>query len=335
MTKEKSIATFRLAFEILFGRTVGYIELRAIHQTTGTVVRKWLLYDKSEKMYEDIYSLTVSLDGYNFYVGRALRRDSSGGSGDSIDYISSFSFDIDPIRPKGLPSDLAEWRFSEQTCRKLRDHISRAGTIVTTGNGCQLWVPTAQPLDVRGRRKFTESVLRDLFDKSQALVLESGYKTYIQNDPQWDLARIVKLPGTKSVKGLAGPDRPHRYAEILEDGTDHLKKFDLDLYINMIGADKWASEPAKTKIVAASIIPGRFWVLLADDLVLQDSWYGKRVDITDTTGSGQDCALVHRLKYHRFSPEEAGAIMKQAPGGKARYSDSYANTTISKVYHGT
>jgi len=64
---------------------------------------------------------------------------------------------------------------------------------------------------------------------------------------------------------------------------------------------------------------------------LMESWSGKREDLKDTSGSGQDMALVSRLRALRFDPSEALAILKAKPN-KERSTDQYLELTIRKAY---
>lgn len=62
-----------------------------------------------------------------------------------------------------------------------------------------------------------------------------------------------------------------------------------------------------------------------------ESWSGKRMDIRDTSGSGQDMSLVSLLKILRYPPEEALAILRAKPN-KERSTEDYCERTVRKAY---
>lgn len=66
---------------------------------------------------------------------------------------------------------------------------------------------------------------------------------------------------------------------------------------------------------------------------MRESWAGRRADLSDTSGSGQDMALVARLRARGFTAGEALAILKAKPN-KERAREGYYELTVSKAYGG-
>ena len=308
------------------------MEVRAINQREGG--RRVLTHFfplEDHRLYEALAAQMVGFmqantdnNGYNVYVGRALRREATSGSATNVDWVQSASLDIDPIRAEPQsPATKAELDRAGEVAHSLRDKWG--GHLVLTGNGYQLWLPFAdEPADVRGRRvwwsgaaqKWEGSVLGCLLDNAGCRV-----------DPQFDIPRIVKLPGSLSVKGKATEDRPHRWATI-ELGTSHLTSEEIIGYAEE-GQTDAAWQPSEVVPV-----PERFWGLLKGDDRVRESWLGIRGDFTSgrNSPSEQDMALVSICRRRGFTPAEARAILAQAPRGDRTKHSRYADITIAKVY---
>lgn len=316
----------RRGLELLFGYSKGFVEIRAIYQhEKRQPSRKFYENspDVSKEIAHDVDNL-VKHNGVNIYVGRSLRaREVGDASG--IDFVSAITMDFDSaLRPKDRPATDAEVNSVAASLQHAK-LIGYAPHVIASGNGIQLWWPLSDAVDVRGRRKWWEQICKKL--ESSVEYFPNLLSVHTKQDPQFDLPRVVKLPGTWSFKGTETPDRRWRQAWI----TGYT---DTDIPSSKIlalgGPDLvQATAPSDLSVVG---IPKRFWEEMQNDELLHDSYLGKRFDIADASPSGQDWSLCVRLKRKGFSASEALAILKTSQNVKARTRPDYCETTIRKVY---
>lgn len=306
----------------------GYAEIRSVNQDSGACVSKFhpLLDIKGSD--ELVMAGCDALDRtgrWNHYVGRNVRERCSGTNRD-IDWVTAVSFDIDPVRPKGQPSTGQELGEANAAVTRIRETVYQVRSEVMTGNGYQMVYPLKEPVDVRGRRGWWAQANK-LWEKAtvdSCVVSDLA----IAVDPQYDLSRVIKLPGRLSKKGMATTERPWREVVSIESLSRP------DLLAEDIIAYATEDEERPTAQIHVGVIPPRFWGLLARDSNLLVTWMGKRTELKDSTGSGHDMALCSILKGRGFTKEEVKAVMSQSPCGKKKYSDSYADYTINKVFGG-
>lgn len=272
----------------------------------------------------------------NVYVGRSLRDRTGYGSKECIGMVGAVSFDIDPLRPKDAPSSDEEISKAVDIARRISGQLHCRATILSSGNGAQLWVPLDRVCDVR----FRETMWEDCTQRwSESILHECGLK-YGDNlgagcriDSQSDIARIVKALGSKSFKGICTTDRPHRRA--FWNSSTNAGRGDGGVYLSAESIWSYGVGSTTSARGLAEVLPtppSKFWGLLSSDYKLKLSWLGLRDDLDDKTGSGQDCALVQRLKYYRFTPEECVAVLAKSPGGKKRGNPQYWEHTVRKVF---
>ncbi|MCX8094844.1 MAG: hypothetical protein N3D74_01445 [Caldisericia bacterium] len=122
--------------------------------------------------------------------------------------------DIDPIRPKNLPSDDDELNRAIFLSEKIKDFFNNNSFKKLfrgmTGNGVSLFfvipyyvINDENRYDIEDSLLWFENFIRDKFKKE---IQELNLKI----DNMYDLPRIVKVIGTKSIKGVETKDRPHR-----------------------------------------------------------------------------------------------------------------------------
>lgn len=307
----------------------GFIEVRTVNPA-----KQWFIefpqYDDWGTDLTELTDLANTLNGkQNVYIGRNIRS-REDGSANGIDFANAVSFDFDPIRPKDLPATEAEVAEAVSTVTRLQKLVG-GGSVVMTGNGAQLWVPISDdlPFDIRGRRKWWALACRRFEDDCVSKLDYDREK--LRHDPQWDIPRVVKLAGTKSVKGVPTSDRPHRQSYFVNFSSVGISSE--KILAHSVDTEEGSLDAINQKDVPVGV-PERFWRILESgrDTKMMESWNGTRKDIADPSGSGQDCALAHRLKYYGFTPEEAISIMSQAPGGKKRYTFQYARHTVENIY---
>jgi hypothetical protein len=126
--------------------------------------------------------------------------------------------DLDPVRPKGIPSSNEELEAACQRRDELVTHLVGAGfpdpLRIRSGNGAwALW---------RVNLPNTEETTR-LYQGTLEALNETFSDAAVTIDPAvYQPAQLVKLPGTIAVKGDPIPGRPHRRATIQAPIPRHL-----------------------------------------------------------------------------------------------------------------
>lgn len=311
----------------ILGHSYSFTEIRFIRQDQHGVVTKFYpamgnLFGLVSKDYD-----TLPIGRWNVYMGRNPR-ETQDGSALGIDYATAVSIDIDPIKAiKESPASPSEQKEAWLATDELDETVRAASVFISTGNGYQLVYPFETPVDVRGRRKWFEKIVQS-WEKHVIGNIEARHKVRI--DPQYDLPRIIKCPDFVSYKGKPILSEGREWRTTKADWCGDQPRLDFEEMYAQFGKESEIETQAKP--VTLGIIPERFWAELGRDTKLNKSWLGKRDDIEDTTGSGQDMALVSALRRHGFREEEAKAILKNSPCGKKNYTDQYADCTIRKVY---
>lgn len=122
--------------------------------------------------------------------------------------------DVDPFRPTGISASASEKERAKSISLQIREFLDGQGwpkpIFADSGNGFHLLYDIDLPVGDGGLVKRVLVALAARFDTPDAKV-----DTRVFNP-----ARIVKLYGTRAQKGDDTPDRPHRYASILEVPSD-------------------------------------------------------------------------------------------------------------------
>lgn len=334
MNREERIFQVATALEALYPHGGdGFVEIRAINfgqPMIGPKVLTHFLPLEDLRKYDSMASQMVGFmqgnidgKGYNCYIGRALRQEPSVGSATNVDWVQSASIDIDPIKES---PDMASSSREVDLAFKVGNSIRSkwGGSLVATGNGCQLWLSFADALvDIRGRREWWAWACREW---EQSILRQFQNNESVRLDPQFDIPRIVKLPGSLSVKGRMSAERPHRWATI-QTGISHLTSGEIISY-----ASEGHDEIRKTE--EAVPVPVRFFGLLRGDSKLNESWLGIRADLPSGRGSlsEQDMALVAICKKKGFTRAECEAILRAAPRGSRIKHDGYATLTVERAF---
>lgn len=312
----------------------GYLEFRAFGSAgTAQVFRGD--GESDHEIAEDIKALNAHYKG--IYVGRALRQ-STQGSINFVDTVGMASFDVDPIREKDTPSTESELNYAREAITTLKEIFLGSGYRVSTGNGYQLWLPVFREVDVRGRKQWFQRAMRNFERAHIAKVFEKRPDLIdkVKFDPQFDLPRIIRLPGTWNRKGTPTEDRPHRMAAFLDTPGNLRDGGIVDEEILAHAPEEPDAHHGNSFVPpAGGSVPDKFWELLGSgkDEKLLEAWRGIRRDLSDSSPSGQDCALASRLKLHGFSPDDAYTILRRAPSrGDGPKREDYYRITIEKVY---
>lgn len=320
------------ALVILYGQhdLNGWAELRMIdpNREFGPTSRsvRWNPQEPggvADELYRTIQGTTQKR---NCYVGRALRTNPGYGSANAVDWVTCVSLDVDAVRAGEGPATDAEMA----RCREALERSGPSGPArIMTGNGYQLWWPLSQPADIRGRREWwANAQSRWEHDVTKGLPRE-----VCKVDPQSDIPRVVKLPGTVGFKQTPQgiPLQGFRMARV-----ERFASNTLDPVVIMGWADKEFGGVRTAAPPTASALPDKFWVVLGSDQKLREAWSGTRGDLADNSQSAQDMALVSRLRLRGFTADEAFSILRMSPyvNRKGNWSDGYGKLTVQKVYVG-
>jgi hypothetical protein len=142
----------------------------------------------------------------------AVRRAGSGETTSDRDVVMRrhMLVDVDPVRPAGISSSDAEHDAAIDQAKRIRDHLGARRwpepILADSGNGAHLLYELDLPVDDGGFVQKTLTVLSKLFSTGELKVDEKVFNP----------ARISKVYGTLTRKGVDAPERPHRLARILE-----------------------------------------------------------------------------------------------------------------------
>ena len=261
---------------------------------------------------------------YNYYLGRSARTRHGGSTDEDVAFVTAFTIDIDPLRiDKNMPATDAEYQRTVTAASKVTEYLG-CGSVLATGNGCQIWCPILST-DIRGRRTWWKSGCSALEAKLRIMIGQD-----VTVDHTQDIARLVKMPGTTSYKGTEDKDHPYRDVKFIHRDVTLL---DTDWIMEL--ADEETERSTSIQGLAAISVPPRFWVVLGRDVALKEAWLGQRTDLSKQPGdstSEQDMALAARCRKCGFSRDEAAAILRAAPNSKAKVREDYVILTINKAY---
>lgn len=208
MENQIFIEDIRLTYKILNHK--GPTELRLLKESLFPIIK----FVKNE---EDFLKVCISFNGKrNIYTGIRDRRENikNAAKREDIVGLNLIVLDIDPIRTKNVPSTDIEVNNAKLFSQKLKDYFVKEGFKppfrAMTGNGVSLFFVVPYTLinddnrfDIEESLYFFENFVREKFK-------DDLNKLNLRIDSMYDLPRIVKVVGTKNIKGEETIDRPHR-----------------------------------------------------------------------------------------------------------------------------
>lgn len=155
---------------------------------------------------------------YNIYVGINERK-SKGTTKSEVISVRSIVLDIDPKRENASnnPSTPEELELARLKARQIQDDFTKFNFkrqhVVCSGNGYQIWcaIPPIEITDTN--RDMIEEKLERFQDKFRKKYSDDTVKI----DQLGDLPRIIKVIGTKSIKGRDTKERPHRLSHTVDN----------------------------------------------------------------------------------------------------------------------
>jgi hypothetical protein len=151
---------------------------------------------------------------YNIYVGINERKENGKEAKDVIS-TKTIVIDIDPERETNTASTKKELEKAKQTAFNIEQEFVNRGFIrpakAMSGNGIQLWFTFPKIIITDENRKEIEGKTKKFIHNIQNAFNSKEVKI----DQIGDLPRIIKVMGTKSIKGISTTERPHRTTQWL------------------------------------------------------------------------------------------------------------------------
>jgi hypothetical protein len=204
--------------------------------------------------------------------------------------------------------------------------ILQPTAIVNSGYGLHLWWLFDEPLllGVEAEREQAERISRGWQGLHQRLARQRGFRV----DSCFDLARLMRLPGTVNGKD---PGAPVPVTLLDDDGPRHGLEAVARLALPAAPACRPKGERGAPRMnVELPIL--KFRSLLERNARFRATWRHDRPDLGDTSLSGYDMALVAIAARAGWTDDELGALIREHrtrrgdTSGKGEYVDYLART---------
>jgi hypothetical protein len=259
----------------------------------------------------------------NIYAG-INERFTKEGKAENVSRLQIIALDIDPIRPKGEASTDAELKIAEEKMLQVKAWLKKEFNcepfITMSGNGFHILIKIPSIELNEFNRAGLEQKLEALNHEVQAKFNDDT----VHIDPTFDLPRIMKVPGTMSVKGDNTPERPWRMCAIVE--ANDVPCANITAHLAQIKAQKTDAFGLGTKTRA------EFDALLQKDTKLRDLFEGKWKKYSFPSRSEAEQSLLTKLVSYGFTEEAINAIMTESKIGRWKERpDSYRRTSIENA----
>lgn len=261
----------------------------------------------------------------NIYAGIHERR-TGGTKTKDVKKINLIAIDIDSNHPINEASTEKELEKCKKEAFKMLNDLSKEysnPSIIMTGNGFHfIW--RIRPIIITDKnRKIIEDKIKEWINQLKKKY-NSDNKTI---DQIGDLARILKVAGTKSVKGNNTKERPFRdtyFIEYNDNISDTLR--DEILTTTIKNGTKQQGEFKKPE----RGVLGKFDYLLEKDQKLSSLYNGNLTGFKSR--SEAELSLACKLNYYGFSDTEIDLIMRGSGIGKwSSANKQYKQLTLTKA----
>ena len=272
--EEIKLDDIKFTYSILRHR--GPTELRFLKEGNFPII-------KFVKNMDDFISNCLKFNGKrNIYTGIRDRRVDIKYAAKKEDIVglNLVVIDIDPVRPRESPSTEEELNRSIYLSEKIRNFFLEKNFNPPlrgmTGNGVSLFFITPYyEIDEKNRDEIEDSILwfenyiRENFK-------DELKKMNLRIDNMYDLPRIVKVIGTKNIKGIEEKDRPHRVSYWIDKEKNFSEDEKILLFILKRGED--FNETSLKPIYLMQPIP-YFGEELSGDWIVEPKIDGWRLQI--------------------------------------------------------
>ena len=296
-----------------------FTELRIIDPNDG--LKRQFFVDNLE----DFLKICEKFSGkYNIYVG-INERNSKAGKSENVGKLSIIPLDIDPIRPKGTASTKEELKLAHQKMEEIRNLLKERFNcepfITMSGNGYHLYIKVPSiPLDEFNRESI-QAKLKTFIHEIQSRFNDGK----VRIDSTFDLPRVMKVPGTLSVKGDNTKERPWRICRVVKANAKPCQK--IREYLAQIKV-----EDIKEEFAFGTKTMDDFKALLEKDQKFKDLFEGKWRKHGFPTRSEAEQSLLTKLVSYGFSEDAIHVIMSQSKIGKwQEKTEAYRRMSINKA----
>lgn len=297
-TKDSTEEQARLGtfFEILFKSVQGYIEIRTIRK--GQV--KQYFYSDLKRLTSDLTSGLPEFKDTNVFFG-VCPRNQKKGKEENVKEVSCVWIDLDCHNDKERIEKL----------RILKRFNLRPSIIINSGRGFHIYWLLDKVFVIRDEEEFL---------KIKGYI--KGLSKVLGGDSTFDLARVLRVPGTINLKEPENP-LPVKACEFYPNRKITLK--DLEPY-------KAKVEEVTKSNVTPGKVPDKFRILVETNAKIKATWEGKRKDLKDKSRSGYDMSLANLLVFQGFSDNEIASVLRQSSTGRGRGATiNYLNRVIGEA----
>ena len=306
-----------------------WTEIRAIEWTPdakGQIERTWVNNEK------DFIDFCRKWNQKRHLYAGVNPRNKQAGTTQDVSRVTGIPFDIDSQREKGYEKDAATdqevteaYKQLEQMLKLIKEKGYDEPYIDFSGNGFRVIQKVDMPIN--DHKKADE--------KLKAYFME--YKIHISTlDSIYDIPRIIKVPGTWSIKGQNTEERPHRLAKIRNIGTTEPdQKLKQHIYEIKIHDQTNPDEIEETTDITEETLRKLAQAQKNKDIMdlYNGDWEKYGEGKSKWSRSEAEASLVYRLFFYGLSPHEVSHVMQSCKIGKWQESnESYKQITINKAY---
>lgn len=297
----------------------------------------WTLQDKRSAWFRDVgkavaYAVAQAAQK-DVYVGVALSPADFGPGARcpaaQVAGLVGLWADVDILSPhhkkKNLPPD-------ERAALALLDSLGLAPSIVIhSGHGVHAWWLFKEPwiFESEAEREAGATLAQRWVCTLKAKAAARGWDV----DSTFDLARVLRVPGTVNRKGDPVPVRILQQADVRYNPSD----FEPYLPEEIPGAGKRVRLPSNGSITLnpkADPPFSKFMALLEGEPKFKQSWERKRKDLQDQSASSYDFALANYAVMAGWTDQEIVDLLianRRKHGDDLKLRPDYYERTIAKV----
>jgi len=303
-------------------------EMRLIYPFEKEVKSIWVLTEN------EFVAVCKEFDGKaNIYVGMN-ERSHNGSKAKDIISLNALVIDIDAFKEKDYPAKYSDIeKASESAMEYIKDATNkgRKPYLAFSGNGWQIWHKVFLDINDENRKK-VQAVLR----KYQKAVKENYEKERCKIDNIGDLARVIKVIGTKAVKPKCDEERYFRNSHwkfkpigVCDDIKWSKKIFELGDHIK---DENYQSVLDMRDIIIESQELNRHIEKMG--FVTRDIFEGNWRNYDYQSRSEAEFFLLIRFAKDKIEPEYAWALMDICKIGKwQEENNAYRQLSITKAYN--
>lgn len=302
-------------------------EIRVMSPFNPKDVRSIFVY--SEDMFVNV--CRKFQNRYNIYVGINERRRGKRTADDVIS-LNAIVFDIDSIHPVGLPATESEIRQARIVAERLYDLLKRRGKspyLAMSGNGWQIWLKVGVPIEDVDKRKMA-GVIKEMQKQIMSEFSSEGAKI----DNIGDLARVIKVIGTKAVKASTNEERVNRFSYWENPPKDALPQESWGEKLKELAVGFNVCDLTQINAPSEELKPiQRLRYLRLFSPKMNDLFRGEWKTYKYASRSEAEFALLTSMKNVGIPSDMAWLLMNEAQIGKWRTAkEDYRRLTIAKAY---